>query len=139
MTLRPQNRRRSFFATLCLVAVVLLYAPFGAAAWAAYSKTCCTARAQCPVHGHHHAQTPATPEHAMDCGHEMAGLARCSMSCCHNPDRPTIAPGIFVLPTPVTVSVAATLEPLIALSGPQSAVNSFEPLSPPPRFSALAA
>ena len=139
MIVQHQSRWRSFFATVCLLAVVLLYAPFGRAAWALYSAACCKSGSQCPTHGHHHSQTPATPERAMDCGNEMAGMAHCSMSCCHNPDRPAVAPAIFVLPTPVTVSVAATLESLIALSSPQSSVNSFEPPSPPPRLCPLAA
>jgi hypothetical protein len=75
----------------------------------------------------------------MDCGHEMSTMAQCSMSCCHNSDRPAVASGIFLLPASVTVSAGATFESLTALSGPQNSVNSFEPLSPPPRFSSLAA
>lgn len=138
MTPEPQNRWRSFFATLCLVAVVLLYAPLGGAAWALYSAACCKSGSQCPIHGHHHMQTPAGPEHAMDCGHGMAGMTQYSMSCCQNPDRPAVASAIFILPAPVAVSVAANFEPLIAPSGTQSTVSSFEPLSPPPRFSAVA-
>src|ERR1700756_4834244 len=133
MIAEQKNRWRSFFATLCLAAVVLLYAPYGAAAWAVYAKTCCTSRTQCPIHGHHQTQTPAGPGHTMNCGHEKAELAQCSMSCCHNPDQPAVAPAIFVLPAPVSVSAIATFESLTALSGPQSSVNSFEPLSPPPR------
>jgi len=101
MTFRNQNRWRSFFATLCLVAVVLLYAPVGGAAWLLYSSACCTHGAQCPIHGHHHEQTPDNPEHAMDCGHKMPAIAQCSMSCCQNPDRPAVAPAIFVLPAPL--------------------------------------
>lgn len=139
MTLRHQNRWRSSVATLCLVAVALLYAPFGAAAWALSSRSCCTSGAQCPIHGHHHMQRPASPGHAMDCGHEMAAMGKCSISCCHNPDRPAVAPFIFVLPAPVTVSATATFESLTALSRPENSFTSLEPLSPPPRFSTLAA
>src|SRR6266568_8690879 len=139
MTAQHQNRWRSFFATLCLVAVVLLYAPLGGAAWLLYSGACCTSGAQCPIRGNHHAQTPANPEHDMDCGHEIAAKTQCRMSCCHNPDRPAVAPAIFVLPVSVSASVATNFGPLITLSAPQNSVNSFGPLSPPPRFSALAA
>lgn len=139
MTLRHQNRWRSFFATLCLVAVVLLYAPFGAAAWIISSGACCASSGQCPIHGHHHEQMPAGAKHAMDCGHEMSTMAQCIMSCCHNPERPAVASVIFVLPAPVTFSAAATFESLTALSGPQNPVTTLEPLSPPPRFSPLAA
>src|SRR5215471_4030166 len=139
MSLRHQNRCRSLFASLCLVAIALVYAPLGGAAWALYSAACCKLGSQCPVHGHHHTQTPASSEHTMDCGHEMAGMAECSMSCCNHPDRPAVAPVIFVLPAPATVSLAANFEPWIAPSGPQRSVFSLEPLSPPPRASALAA
>lgn len=75
----------------------------------------------------------------MDCGHGIAAMAQCSMSCCHNPDKPAVAPVIFVLPAPFTVSVASNFEPLIAVSDPQNSIHSFEPLSPPPRFAASAA
>ena len=75
----------------------------------------------------------------MDCGHNMGAMTHCSMSCCNHPDRPAVAPAIFVLPAPVTASVAANFEPLIVCSISQNSLNSFEPLSPPPRSSALAA
>lgn len=139
MTLRHQSRWRSFVAIVCLVAVVLLYAPFGVAAWALHTGKCCTADAQCPIHGHHHTQKPTSPEHAMDCGHDMSAMAQCNMSCCQNVDRLAIAPVIFVLPVSITVSDAAISESLTALSAPQDSVNSLEPLSPPPRLPAVAA
>ena len=139
MTSRPYTRLRSLFAMVCLLAVALLYAPFGAAAWAVYAKACCTSRVQCPIHGHHKTQASANSEHAMHCAHEMAGMAQCSMSCCQNPDRPAVAPALFVLSAPVTVSVAATFEPVAALSDLQNVFNSSEPPFLPPRFSTLAA
>ena len=139
MTVQLQNRWRSLLASFCLVAVVFLYAPFGAAAWALYSAACCKSGTQCPIHGHHHAQTPASSEDTMDCGHTMGAMTHCRMSCCENPDRPAVAPAIFVLPAPVTVTAAANWTLLVALSGPRNSVNSPEPLAPPPRSSASAA
>ena len=139
MSVRHQDRWRWFFASLCLAAVVLLHAPFGAAAWAAYAKTCCTSRAQCPIHGHRHSQTPANSERTMDCSHDMAATAQCSMSCCQNPDRPAVASAMFVFPVPATISVTENREPLIVLSESLGPIRSFEPLSPPPRFSSTAA
>lgn len=139
MTAQQQNLWRSFFATICLVAVVFLYAPFGAAAWAVYAKACCTHGAQCPIHGHQHSQTPAGSEHAMDCGHEMPGMTQCGMSCCQNPARPAVAPAIFLLPALVIVSFSTVFETFMVLPSKQISSNSFEPLSPPPRFSAVAA
>ena len=138
MTPRSKNRRRSFLAVLCLLAVALLYAPLGGAAWFVYTGACCST-GQCPIHGHHHSQTPSDPEHAMDCGHDMAAAAQCCMSCCHNPDRPAAAPAIFVLPTPVTVSVPTNFEVLVPALASTNTFHSIEPLSPPPRTSVLAA
>lgn len=139
MTVQPQNRWRSFFAALCLLAVALLYAPLGGATWLLYSSACCTSGAQCPIHGHHHAPTPTSPNNPMDCGHDMAAMAQCSMSCCQNPDRPVVAPGIFVLPSSVSVSFSTVFEPFLAPPSQQNSFSSFKPLSPPPRFSSPAA
>lgn len=75
----------------------------------------------------------------MDCGHEMPGIAACSMSCCQDSDRAAIAPGLFVLPGPVTVSTSAIFEPFAGLGEPQNFLRSIKPVSPPPRFSPAAA
>src|SRR5256884_4550184 len=107
---RSQNRRRSLLAVLCLVAVALLYAPLGGAVWSLYSAPFCTTGTQCPVHGHHHSQTPSGPEHAMDCGHDLPALPECSMSCCHHPERPAPAPVVFLLPAPFTVTATMACE-----------------------------
>jgi len=140
MTSGPQTCRRPLFAMLCLVAVVLLYAPLGGAAWFVYAGACCYT-GQCPIHGHPPSQTPSSPEHAMDCGHdqEMATRTSCSMSCCHNPDRAALTPVIFVLPAPFSVSTATNFEVLVSPPGSMNAFYSTEPLSPPPRISALPA
>lgn len=137
MTSQRQNRRRSFLALLCLAAIALLYAPLGAA-WVVYFGVCCNT-GQCPIHGHLHSETSSVPERAMDCGHEMAAVTSCSMSCCHNPERPALTPVIFLLPAPVTVSAATNFEVLVTAPGSMNAFHSSEPLSPPPRFSASAA
>jgi hypothetical protein len=138
MNPRPQNRFRSLFAMLCLIAVVLLYAPLGGAAWSLYSAACCTTQ-QCPIKGHHAQHSPAASEHAMDCSHDVPAMASCSMSCCQHPDRPAVAPIIFVLPTPPTVSATANLEALAPAPDPRNVLSSTKPLSPPPRISTPAA
>jgi len=133
VTMRPHNRLRSLFAMLCLVAVVLLYAPLGGAAWSLYTAACCTA-GQCPIHGNQPSHAPAAPKQAMDCGHDMPAMTQCSMSCCQHPDRPVIAPVIFVLPAPLAVSALTNFDRFAPRSGARSAVSSIEPLSPPPRI-----
>jgi hypothetical protein len=138
MTTRQQNRWRSFHAIVCMLAVVLLFAPLAAAAWSSYVGACCTS-GQCPIKGHHHQHSPAAPENLMDCSHKMPGMAACSMSCCHNPERAAIASGMFVLPAPVTVSAPTISAPFVHLHEPQNFLRSFKPLSPPPRFCPAAA
>jgi hypothetical protein len=138
MTIRQQNRWRSFHAIACMFAVALLFAPLVAAAWSSYSAACCTS-GQCPIHGHHHQHSSSGSENPMDCGHQMPGMAACSMSCCQNMDRPAISPGLFVLPAPLTLAASTIFAPFISLREPQNFLRSIKPLSPPPRFSPAAA
>jgi hypothetical protein len=138
MATRHQDRLRSFKATACLLAVVLLFAPLAGAAWSSYSGSCCTS-GQCPIKSHHHQHSSPASENPMDCGHEMPGMAACSMSCCHNLDHAAISPGLFVLPGPITVSAPSILKSPIDLREPMNFLRSLKPLSPPPRLSPAAA
>jgi hypothetical protein len=133
-----QNRRRSISASICLLAVVLLYAPLAGAAWASRQMACC-ASGQCPIPAHHHQKTPAAPANHMDCGHEMAGMTACSMSCCHDADRSLIASTAFVLPPSAASAEATAIKSPIELTKPLDFPRSIEPLSPPPRFLSAAA
>jgi hypothetical protein len=122
-----------------MFAALLLFAPLATAAWSSYNSAGCCASGQCPIKGHHQQHSQAASENAMDCGHEAPGMASCSMSCCHNPDRPAIAPVVFVLPATVTVSASTSFEPFVPVLRPLNFLRSIKPLSPPPRFSAAAA
>jgi hypothetical protein len=128
-----QNRRRSISASICLLMVVLLYAPLAGAAWSSHQMACC-ASGQCPIPAHHHQKTPAAPANHMDCGHEMAGMTACSMSCCHDSDRSLIASIAFVLPPSAVAAEATGIKLPIELAKPLDFPRSIEPLSPPPRF-----
>jgi len=140
MNTRIENRRRSLFATWCLLAVVLLQAPLGVAGWTLYSSACCTTTGQCPIHGHHHQPpSPATPENPMDCGHQMPGMSMCKMSCCDHADRAAIASVLFVLPPVLTVFALFDTNPLVTISAQWNDLRSTQPLSPPPRLSLVAA
>jgi hypothetical protein len=134
MTNRQQNRWRSFTATVCLFAVALLFAPLAAAAWSSYSAACCTS-GQCLIKEHHHQHSHATSENRMDCGHEMPGMAACSMSCCQDSARAAIAPGLFVLPASIVVAASTNFAPFVDVREPQNFLRSIKPLSPPPRIS----
>jgi hypothetical protein len=118
--------------------VVLLYAPLAGAAWSSYQMACCLS-GQCPIPAHHHQKTSPAPANQMDCGHEMAGMTACSMSCCHDSDRSLIASMAFVLPPPVAKAEVAAIKSPIELAKPSDFPRSIEPLSPPPRFIPAAA
>ena len=139
ITLRTRipNRRPIISASLCLLAVVLLYAPFAVAAWPARSMACCT-EDHCPIPEHHHRKAPAAPSTAEDCGHNMSGLTACTMSCCHPNDHPLVVSIAFLLPSlaSVPVPIAVTRSP--AWRNQLEFSSSAEPPSPPPRLSAAA-
>ena len=75
----------------------------------------------------------------MDCGHEMAGISACTMSCCQNPDRPAITSVAFVLPPAVSVPPLPAFASTFEFAKPPDSLLSIAPLSPPPRFSPAAA
>src|SRR5204862_5153478 len=127
-----QNRRRSVVASICLLIVVLLYAPLAGAAWSSYQSACCTS-GQCPIPAHHHRKTPAAPADHMDCGHDMSGMMACTMSCCHDSDRSLVTSIAFLLPPSVAVDAAAAIKAPFELTKPLDFPRSIEPLSPPPR------
>jgi hypothetical protein len=132
-----QNRRRSIYASICLLAVALLYAPLAGTAWASYQSSCCTA-GQCPIAAHHHQKAPATPANHMDCGHDMGGMMACSMSCCHDSDRSLLTSIAFVLPATTASVAVAFIQSPIEFAKPLDFPRSIEPPSPPPRFGAAA-
>jgi len=138
MQMSRQSRRRSISASICLLMVVLLYAPLAGAAWASRQMACC-ASGQCRIPAHHHQKTPAAPANHMDCGHEMAGMTACSLSCCHDTDRSLVASMAFVLPPSAVAAEATIIKSPIELAKPLDFPRFIEPLSPPPRFIPAAA
>ena len=136
-----QNRRRSIAASICLLMVVLLYAPLAGAAWSSYESGCCMS-GQCKIPAHHHHKTPAAPANHMDCGHdghEMSGMMACAMSCCHDSERSLVTSIAFVLPPVVATAPSAMITSPIELAKLVNFLRSIEPLAPPPRFVSAAA
>src|SRR6266853_1242986 len=133
-----QDRRRSVSASICLLMVVLLYAPLAGAAWSSYQSACC-ASGQCKIPAHHHQNTPAAPSHHMDCGHEVSGKMDCTMSCSHDSDRSLFTSIVFVLPAPIVAASSVAITSSIESAKPLDFPCSIEPLSPPPRFVSAAA
>jgi hypothetical protein len=130
---------RTFRAWVCLLAVVLLWAPM-AAAWLSNGMACCQG-GMCMAHRHSKTNQPmpreATPsESPRDCEHHGdSGIVTCSMTCGHENSPSFTAGVIFVLP-----DSPAICEPARALAAPTSFaptpfVPSYDPLSPPPRTS----
>src|SRR5712664_4255203 len=127
------KRWRSVSASICLLVVVLLYAPLAGAAWSSYQASCC-ASDQCPIAGHHHQKPPSAPANHMDCGHDMPGMMACSMSCCRDSERSMVSAVAFVLPPSVVVVAPAGSKSPIEPAKVMDFLRSLEPLSPPPRL-----
>src|SRR5882672_6641614 len=133
MTLRDQRCWRSISASICLLVVVLLYAPLVGAAWSLYQSSCC-ASGQCPIPAHHHQKTPVAPANHMDCGHDMPGMIACAMSCCHDSDRSLLTSVAFVLRAPMAAATVTAITSPIESARPFDFPRSLEPVSPPPRL-----
>jgi len=132
-----QTRRSILAAGFCLVAALLMYAPFAAYAYSAHAMSCCTGD-HCPIPEHHHQHMLATPTDAMDCGHDMSGMTACTMSCCHQDERPLLTPFAFLLPHFASASAPAFATPIVATLKQIELPRTIEPLSPPPRFATAA-
>jgi hypothetical protein len=142
METATHNRWRSISAVICVFAVVFLYTPHAVAAWMAYGAPCC-ASGQCPIKEHHHRQAPVgdanqansnqADSYHMDCGHEMASMMDCSMSCCNHSETRAVATAIFVLPLAFEFSAPSSSTSAIVSLHSQDSLRSIEPLSPPPR------
>jgi hypothetical protein len=129
---------KNFGAYLCLLAVILLWAPAWAAAFQAAQMACCTT-GMCPLHGHvpkrssgdesgrKHTQTS-------ECSHRQCQAAMdCNAACCH-PSDPTVTSAlVFVLPAAQQITA-----PLLSGRGavaklPRAGSLRYRPPSPPPR------
>jgi hypothetical protein len=134
MRATSQKQLRVISAWCCLLAALLLFAPYAEAAWSAHAAACCTGD-HCPIPEHHHSKNRApAPTHAQDCEHYAGdAMSDCSISCCEKTERMLLAAMTFVLP-PNTVVTASDNFPAAA---PVLQVNNFlrtiEVLSPPPR------
>ena len=125
-------------ACVCLVAVMLLWAPAWASALQAAGMGCCDG-AMCPLHGHAPKKsssdtTPATDAPMAGCDHQARKTAMdCSMACCHPKDPVVTGAVVFVLPSTVVASVPLLIgAPASNLSSSASSFV-FDPASPPPR------
>jgi hypothetical protein len=129
-------------AWLCLTAVLLLWAPMWASAWAARGMSCCAGN-MCAAHGHGKASfsgkgAAAKDEAPMECEHSHSpGMAACSMSCCHEQSSSLVSGTVYVLPNPAVILLpTATTNSAVAVND-EEVFLVFAPPFPPPKSSLL--
>src|SRR5260221_8636684 len=131
----PGRRSR---ACLCLVAVMLLWAPAWGAVLRAAGLGCCDG-AMCPLHGHGPKKSSRCTNSAENmpiagCDHHARTTAMdCAVGCCH-PKSPAVTGAIgFVLPSPVALSAPLLISPQAPIPFSPESSFVFDPTSPPPR------
>lgn len=133
---------KRFAASVCLLAVILIWSPLWATALEANGMACC-AGGMCAAHSHSQPNSARpkqtkSAEAPMDCEHHGgSGMTSCAMSCCPETIHSFTASITFVLPAPSILSA-----PFQSMAGPVGRASTefvltFEPLSPPPRTSLL--
>lgn len=126
---------RRWRGLVCLLAVLLLQAPFARAAWMSSSMACCMGD-QCKIPSHHHkSQTQRTQQNEMpmDCDHDVSKMSDCKMSDCKTSAETAIEIAQFVMP-----DLRIALQPPSAISEvaqrvPQMISRFERPQSPPPK------
>ena len=130
----PVDPRRVFRALVCLVAVILLWAPMGAAAWQTNGMACCKGN-MCMAHKHSKSKRSEPQQSTLlECAHHSESEAtKCSMSCCHETDPTLIGAVVFLLPTPGMISQSFPVTAALPNFAAKEFLGSFEPIAPPPR------
>jgi hypothetical protein len=125
-------------ACVCLVAVMLLWAPAWGAVLQAAGVGCCDG-AMCPLHGHGPKKSSSDANSSKDmpmagCEHHARTTAMvCSVACCHPKDPAVTGAIVFVLPSPVALSAPLFLGPPSRPLAVSANSFVFDPTSPPPR------
>ena len=122
----------SFNAYACLLAVALIYAQL-IALWAG-TGACCNSN-YCPIQAHHHRNAPASNEqHGMECEHDMARTATCSLSCCQDTQQALVGPVVFVLQAVPELQGLSNVARGSEQPATKDILQDRPPLSPPPRL-----
>jgi hypothetical protein len=131
---------RTVGACVCLIAVLLLWAPMWASAWMARGMACCDGN-MCAAHAHGKTNSPGKSDatkNEMECEHSRsAGMTACSMSCCHEEGASVVRSSVYVLPAPAAVFVPAETVSLRIAVKHDEVLQVFAPPSPPPKASLL--
>jgi len=128
---------RRLGACVCLVAVMLLWAPAWGAVLQAAGVGCCDG-AMCPLHGHGPKKSSNDTNTAKDapmagCEHHGKAAMDCTMACCHPSDPAVTGAIVFVLPNPPAVTVPLLIGPPAHILSSSASSFVFDPASPPPR------
>jgi hypothetical protein len=129
---------RRLGACVCLVAVMLLWAPAWASALQAAGVGCCDG-AMCPLHGHAPKKSSSDTNSAKDmpmagCDHHARTAAMdCTVACCHPKDPVVTGAVVFVLPDAVAISVPFFTGPPTPILSYSESSFVLDPASPPPR------
>jgi hypothetical protein len=129
---------RKLGACVCLVAMMLLWAPAWASALQAAGMGCCDG-AMCPLHGHAPKKSSSDPGPAKDapmagCEHHGRKAAMdCSVACCHPKDPVVTGVIVFVMPNAVEISALLFIGPPIPDISSSASSFVFDLVFPPPR------
>jgi hypothetical protein len=129
---------RRLAACVCLVAVMLLWAPAWASALQAAGVGCCDG-AMCPLHGHAPKKSSGDTNSAKDapmagCEHHARKAAMdCSVACCHPKDPVVTGAIVFVLPSAAALSTPHLISPQAPTLLSLACSFVFDLASPPPR------
>jgi hypothetical protein len=130
---------RKLGACVCLVALMLLWAPAWASALQAAGMGCCDG-AMCPLHGHAPKKSSGDTNSAKDapmtdCEHHGRKAAMdCTMACCHPADPVVTGAIVFVLPGVAEISAPLFIGPPMPTLSFLAGSFVFDPASPPPRI-----
>jgi hypothetical protein len=130
---KTDSRKRKLAAILCLLAVVLLEAPFARAAWISSTMGCCMGD-HCLIPSHHHKSANAQNEMSTDCGHNVSRMSDCKISCCKTTDETAISAQQFVMSDLQIALPLSSGTPETSRFVPQMISRFDEPQSPPPRL-----
>jgi len=128
---------RRLGACVCLVALMLVWAPAWVSALQAAGMGCCDG-AMCPLHGHAPKKSSSDAGAAKDaqppvCEHHGKAAMDCTMACCHPTDPVVTGAIIFVLPSPVAISAPLLIGPPAPAMSSSASSFVFDPVFPPPR------
>jgi hypothetical protein len=129
---------RRLGACVCLVALMLLWAPAWALALQAAGMACCDG-AMCPLHGHAPKKSSGDTNSAKDapmagCEHHARKAAMdCSVACCHPKDPVVTGAIVFVLPSAAALSTPHLISPQAPTLLSLACSFVFDLASPPPR------